>query len=217
MSKDFSFSIRDESKKIFFPHVRIKDKVKIIEILMEACRYLLHEEPTEREVGNLLVLKVEKMSRLFFIENNRYYSIGFPFNFHINDSERRIIYKDLLNIDSKLISDVISIIKDVRFESDNFLDFADTFAEIDDDYLGRIWILFKDLLMYEDGYLRIDYDPVEFQKAKNKNKEHTHPENHIDLFYSNGNTFKLGLMKRINKDFFVDLLNTKTDCTYLEH
>lgn len=215
--KGYACSIDENFKKLFFPHNRIKTKTQIIEILMESCRYILLNDSQTADCKNKLVLKVEKMSRLFFIDEKKYYSINFPFTFYCDDTSKSINYKGLLNVDSRLISDILAIIKDPRFNSENYFDFADSFEEIDDYYLGRIWVLLKDLLTYEDGYLRIDYDTELYLKAKEEGREHSHPENHIDIFYTNSNTFKVGLNKNVDHDFFIDLLNTKTDCFYLKH
>ena len=217
--KNFTFKIEEGSKKFFFPHCLIKSKVQIIEILMLSCRHILINEPVEETTpsSDQLILVIDKMSRLFFLDKNKYYSINFPFTFFSTGQTRTITYDGMLDIDSKLISDILSIIKDSRFNSENFFDFADTFAHLDDYYLGRIWALIKELLIYEDGYLRIDYDKEQYLVAKNNGREHTHPENHIDIFYTGSNTFKLGLLKNVDNDFFVNLLNLKTDCFYLKH
>ena len=71
--------------------------------------------------------------------------------------------------------------------------------------------------MFEDGYVRFDNDPEEYNRAKNEGREHTHPENHIDVFYNNGNTFKLGLKRKSTPDEFIDYFNSKTDCKYLKN
>lgn len=216
-NKMLIFNLRDESLISFFPKYRVKNKLQIIEILFEACRYILFEDLSIRKGDNMLILNVDKMSRLFFISKDKSYSINFPFFIYVNDKERSIMYKDLMKIDSRLISDVLSLIKDKRFESDDYLDFADTFVDIDDLYLGRIWVFLKDLLLFEDGYLRVDRDPIAHKKAKDEGKEHTHPENHIDIYYSSGITFKIGLKKIVSHNFLLDLLDTKTDCTYFNH
>lgn len=217
--KNFTFKIDENSNRFFFPHFLIKNKIQIIEILMLSCRHILNNKPLDILIpsDDHLALVIDKMSRLFFINKNKYYSINFPFTLYSLEQTIAITYDGMLDIDSKLISDILSIIKDPRFNSDNFLDFADTFADLDDYYLGRIWILIKELLIYEDGYLRIDYDQEQYLEAKRNGKEHTHPENHIDIFYTGGNTFKLGLLKNVDNNFFVNLLNVKTDCIYLKH
>ncbi|GAA4143857.1 hypothetical protein GCM10022216_26160 [Sphingobacterium kyonggiense] len=217
MEKKLSFKIRQESIEMFFPKFRIKNKLHIIKILFEACRYILFEDLTNKLEENMLILNVDKMSRLFFISDNKTYSIHFPFTINISPIERKIYYKNILPIDARLISDIISIIHEPKFYSEDYFDFAESFSDIDDIYLGKTWPLLKDLLIFEDGYLRLDRDLDTFLKAKAEGKEHMHPENHIDIFYTSGNTFKIGLTKNVKHKFFIDLLNVKTDCIYLKY
>lgn len=62
--------------------------------------------------------------------------------------------------------------------------------------------------MFECGYLRYDYD-VEYQNG------HIHPINHLDVNYSVGSTFKLGFQDIITIEDFIDILDLKTNCHYL--
>jgi hypothetical protein len=68
----------------------------------------------------------------------------------------------------------------------------------------------------EDGYIRYDMNEVGYKEAKEKGFEHRHPLNHLDVFYTSKATFKLGLKKAIINDEFIDYLNIKTDCKYLQ-
>ncbi|MCI5147779.1 MAG: hypothetical protein D3923_20140 [Candidatus Electrothrix sp. AR3] len=67
----------------------------------------------------------------------------------------------------------------------------------------------------EDGYIRYDIDPENYEKFKKRGEKHKHPENHYDVFYSNNLTFKIGLKSIITYSEFIDLLNVNTDCNYL--
>lgn len=85
------------------------------------------------------------------------------------------------------------------------------FAESVDDIAQfdlRIWALFRDLLISEEGYIRYDYD------EEHENGHH-HPINHFDVFFSNSSTFKLGLHSRTDIDAFIDLLDSNTECHYV--
>ncbi|WP_158799529.1 hypothetical protein [Pedobacter sp. L105] len=214
--KKVSYTLNESTLDIFFPHERIKTKVQILTILLEASRFLLYNKPDELVSESKLILQVKKMSRLFFVTNNKYYSINFPFTFIINDGSAIINYKNIIDLDSKTISDLLSILKDDRFNSLVCLDFAEPIYELESDYEDNLWVLLKDLLMLEDGYLRFDKDTEGYLNAKADGKEHTHPENHIDIFYSNNNTFKIGLEKTIVHDTFLDYLDNQTDCMFFK-
>ncbi len=60
----------------------------------------------------------------------------------------------------------------------------------------------------EDGYIRYDYD------LKNKNGK-KHPLYHLDINYSSGVTYKVGLRHAVSDSEFQDILDVKTDCAYL--
>ncbi|ACU04208.1 hypothetical protein [Pedobacter heparinus] len=214
--KKFAYALNESTLDLFFPHERIKTKVQILTILLEATRFLLYNEPDSLVSDSKLILHVKKMSRLFFITKNKYYSINFPFTFIIHDDITFINYRSIIDLDSKTISDLMSILKDDRFNSLVCLDFAEPVFELEPDYNDNLWILLKDLLMMEDGYLRFDKDTDGYLNAKADGKEHTHPENHIDIFYSNNNTFKVGLEKTIIHETFLDYIDSQTDCMYLK-
>ena len=44
MKTAFQLEINKASQKIFFPEERVKDKFKILEIILEACRYIIYNE-----------------------------------------------------------------------------------------------------------------------------------------------------------------------------
>jgi hypothetical protein len=68
------------------------------------------------------------------------------------------------------------------------------------------------MFLMEDGYLRYDYDPVNYIKHQ---KSDVHPLYHYDLFYTSNATFKVGLNSSVAEDDFVDLLNVKTTCKFI--
>ncbi|WP_264743295.1 hypothetical protein [Chryseobacterium oryctis] len=157
------------------------------------------------------------MSRLFFFNEKKYYSINFPFTYIIDNNKPSISYKNIVEINSKIISQLIEILNDTRFDSEYSLDFIEPISEIESEYENKLWFLLKELLMLEDGYVRFDNDKELYMKAKEENKEHTHPENHLDIFYTNGNTFKIGLESISRYDEFIDFFDLKTDCKYLKN
>ena len=60
----------------------------------------------------------------------------------------------------------------------------------------------------EDGYIRYDCDELH-QKAD------IHPLHHLDINYSSGITYKIGLRNSMKLDEFKDVLDTQTECAYL--
>lgn len=79
----------------------------------------------------------------------------------------------------------------------------------------NIWEFIKDILIYEDAYIRYDHDEENFNIYKEKGEEKKHPLHHLDIFYSTGSTFKLGLKDKINIEKFLYLLKVDEDSLFL--
>ena len=78
--KKYEFSINKSYLEVFFPHKRVKTKVDVLIILMETIKYMkLNPVVTNEDCVGKIVLYIDKMSRLFFFTENKYYSIVFPF------------------------------------------------------------------------------------------------------------------------------------------
>jgi len=148
------------------------------------------------------------MSRLFFITDWKYFSINFPFTL-INE---KIWFRNLLEIDSEVISKLKTVINCNEFNSNCSLNFIEPIFALEEEYNENFWILLKELFMMEDGYIRYDYDNETYQKFKENGEEKKHPLNHYDVFYSSNTTFKIGLNKSITEDDFIDFLNINTNC-----
>ncbi len=78
-----------------------------------------------------------------------------------------------------------------------------------DRVVKEVMRLYLELLILEDGYIRFEEDET---------REHPkiHPRFHFDIFYTNGATFKLGASNKTTLSSFIDLLNLKTECFYLQ-
>lgn len=215
--KKFEFLINKSSLNIFFPHYRIKTKAHIIEILMETLKYmLLNPEIKEENSFGKIVLIVDKMSRVFYFTKNKYYSISFPFFVEKFENEIKFGFKNIIEVESRLISQVLQIIKCDEFKEKCSLDFVAPICEFEENCDENFWIFLREILLMEDGYIRYDYDKDEYEKFKLKGKENKHPLNHYDIFYSSINSFKLGLKKEISHEDFINILNTNKDCKYIE-
>ena len=220
--KCFLYNLNKTDVDIFFPNELIKSKIQIIKILLEFVRgsLLYRETIEERDIKSPYVkLIIDKKSRIFFFSEKKYYTIHFPFSCSKQDDGSLEItyqgYRNIIPIKSEIISKVMEILNDEQFNSVSALDFIEPIDKMESE-IDYIWELLKGLLMFEDGYVRFDNDPEEYNRAKNEGREHTHPENHIDIFYNNGNTLKLGLKGKSTPDEFIDYFDSKKDCKYLE-
>lgn len=217
--KNWSFNIDAISKNLFFPKKRIKTKIQIINILLEASRYILSNPVVKNEDSKgEIKLVINKMSRLFFVSDKKSYSIVFPFKIYEENKEFILSFHNNLDIDSQLIAQTKSIINCNGFDDNCVLGFADNIYEIVNDETNQdLWFFVRELMLLEDGYIRYDNDPEGYAEAVKKGEPHKHPLDHYDLFYSNGATFKIGLEQDISAKQFIDLLNRQTDCKYLKN
>lgn len=211
MIKIFEIQIGDLFHKKVVKAIRRKEELIIL--LLESMKLLLIGNFLDiLEPKGKLILKVDKMSRLIFQIENKYFSFNFPFSIDLDENNSIIrIYDPLVGIDldSKLVSILISIfnqkINTNRCLDDIYYELAcgDNILNIDD-----IWNVIERLAMFECGYLRYDYDE-EYQNG------HLHPLNHLDINYSVGSTFKIGFEDKVTLEDFVDILDLKTNCHYL--
>jgi hypothetical protein len=216
--KKFEFDIDKSFLERFFPKERVKSKAQIIEILMEATRYMLLDPSVSQEkIAGKIILYIDKMSRLFFITEKKYFSIVFPFLAYDKDEDGRyrFSFQNDIDVDSQLISQVINIIHCDEFKEKCSLDFIAPICDYEENCDENFWIFLRELLLMEDGYIRYDYDEENYIKAVEKGEEHKHPLNHYDFFYSSNATFKIGLKNNLLHDDFIDLMNMYTDCNYL--
>lgn len=186
----------------------IRSKRDIIYLLMQSIKImLLPQVNTPGAVGEML-LHVAKMNRLVFAFEKKIFSINFPFSAYQKDGALSFRCNHHSKIDSKVTSEVLSVIGEIeKFESKEILHFADpisSFCEFDDDF----WSLFRELLMFEDGYIRYDHDEI-------RDNDALHPLHHFDVFYSSSSTFKLGSAKSVTAAHFVDVLDLSTNCHFV--
>lgn len=159
-----------------------------------------------------LILNVDKMSRLFFRDavGEKVFSIHFPFFTQAIseaiDSPLEFTAKNGEVLDERCTSDLISVFSSGHglFDEDEYFDAVSDGSS----HRKELKDILMDLLSYESGYIRFDQDPA--NEAGNR-----HPLNHIDVFYSQSTTFKLGLDKKPRFDEITDILDRNTDCYFL--
>ncbi len=211
--KKIEFFINKSSLDIFFPKYRIKTKIHIIEILMETLKYMLLNPEIEEDnrVGKIILI-VDKMSRVFYFNKNKYYSISFPFFVEKLGNDIKFGFKNIVEVDSRIINKILQIIKCDEFKEKCSLDFVVPICEFEENCDENFWIFLKEILLMEDGYIRYDYDEDGYNNAKSIGAEDRHPLNHYDIFYSSQNTFKIGLNNKINEDSFIDFIDINKKC-----
>lgn len=190
----------------FFSPVR--DKIDYIRLITLSARHLLLNIPDDGTATCRLRLLVDKMSRLFFYKDQKYFSVSFPLLVSVTDDGEinALTTYTGSKFDSKAISGVISVLNDPGFETDT--SFVNFFLNQDHSDMSDIHLL-EELYQSEPSYVRYDCDPTNVSG-------NIHPLHHLDVNYSQYGTFKLGLSAEIDNAYFENLQNIRTDCIFLK-
>ncbi|MGL4865318.1 MAG: hypothetical protein ACRC4T_19655 [Cetobacterium sp.] len=198
--------------KIFKPIRNKEDIVKLILYTIEVISNQKDFKPTKED--SKLYIYIDDMHRVIYESSKKYFSINLPlkivknqednFEFYLNNTDKKI-ESFLLScvtwlLERNILKNTIVDIFDIYTE-----DLTNTYTE---DIFNESWIFIQELLLSECGYLRFDHDPDHAD-------EKYHPKNHIDFYYSNSTTFKLGLKSHICNETFLKILNNKEERMYI--
>ncbi len=204
--KTFTVPIADIHSSLFF--FAIRKKRDVISLLMNTIKYVRSDVKINGSITNRIHFIVDDMNRIFFESPNKIFSIRSPFNIREENGELIFYTNSINNIDHKVTSEVLSFILDERFESTSSYQFLESFEDNIPNG-DELWSLIKELLIFEDGYIRFDHDP------ENENGRQ-HPLNHLDICYSRASTFKIGTHKRPCINYLKGILDNKVNAEYLE-
>lgn len=205
--KKYEFFLGEREVNEYFSPIRQKEDV--IKLLMYAIKTMLLPPIDSSSAKGKMLLLVSKTSRLYFFTDSKYFSIAFPiFVKEENGGTLRFSSHYIEDVDSKITSDILGLMTcEKALASECVLDFLEPLWESPEDFHRYLWTFLKELLLFEDAYIRYDYD-IEHENGR------IHPLHHLDVFYSSG-TFKIGLENYIDDDFFINIMNLETDCLYL--
>lgn len=193
----------------------IRKKRDIVQFILNVVSVVLIKQ--ESEVQRTLWIKKEKMNRVFCFLSDKYFSTVFPFEIETRAEENYRVYDPNSNteIDNRKIALMERMLDLIDFEGKTVEDIIEE-AYLDvavegytGDEVDQCFGLVLRLLTMELGYIRYDYDPKNF-------KGRIHPLHHMDINYSSVGTYKLGLTRKIQMEEFVDMLDVKTECRYIQ-
>lgn len=156
--------------------------------------------------------------RMFYLSENKIFTICSPFRIS-TVGDKVIITHNLIGEISNM---EVSLLKRIFNEENIFMmkDAMNSYCLLEDiiseDFSNSnllpniIWELLVNLLNYESGYVRYDYDP------ENKKPEKIHPLHHLDISYNNYSTYKFGLHSRISIEDFIDIFDATTEQFYMK-
>lgn len=207
-----------------FTNKVIRQKKDIINLLLECCKCLImykakiHDKKVSDSScfnnGDIsIVIFIDKMSRLFFCTENKIQSFRFPFDLNLEKSDSEMLSYNGHSVTLESIFIMTSIFKEQIDNIDTIMDrlFNNEVycanSQNDRDYLNK---MLYNLIIFEDGYLRFDFND------KANEREIYHPLHHIDLFYSNATTFKIGLFDMLKISECINVLDINTECYYIQ-
>lgn len=210
MPKQFDLDIDEYQAAAYMSAIRSKRDVVLL--WMETIKNFLVAQPAEGSVMKArLTIYVDKMSRLFCTLDGgrKIFSVGFPFSMILADGHLRFFSREGVEVDSRVSSCIISLVDSGEILSaQDFSKFIDPIVEFSD-YDPQIWVLMRELMIAEDGYIRYDWDEARCDG-------HRHPLHHLDIHYSSASTFKVGISQQINQPLLTSILDATTDCYYLK-
>ncbi|RJF32072.1 hypothetical protein D4741_20080 [Pseudoalteromonas gelatinilytica] len=193
-----------------------REKKDIIKALLASIALLTYGNTTDRPSKDYLVLRIDKMKRLFIVESNRITSFNFPFGIEERQQENSLFVYDPITdlaLEGVNLAILRSIFVDLMEDESSYslIDLDSDIEKIMDSFdkhheKDRLWSVMKHLIECETGYLRFDYDPEREDGL-------LHPLNHLDINYSNEVTYKLGLNSRKSVDELIDILDINTNCS----
>lgn len=202
----------------------IRERYDIIRIIVEACEYVVDNQYKEVLNINEIVpqtkafIFIDKMTRLFIVEDKQIFSVVFPFN--VNLIESKVTFHHF-EINHSVLAAINSIVHE-SMELYNIESLIDCIwentkeMELTTEEKQIVDQIIYHLMSYEMGYIRYDVDPINAQKYNERGKPNIHPENHFDINYTSSATYKVGLKSAITMQDFVDFLNINTDCWFVK-
>ncbi len=214
MAKEFSYTM--SHMILNSAETPLRNRESAVLLLLNTLRMIEASSYITSSLTEKVIIYTDKMNRIFYVLNDKIFSMQFPF--HIEKREGKNIYSCSYAVigQSELsfligVFNILATKKPSSFEEiyENFLSMTDNGVSLAEE---TAWNLTHYLLSYDLGYLRYDYD----EKNNKQHNANLHPLNHLDVFLDSGATFKIGLKKRISYSEFCNILDTTTDCLYLQ-
>ncbi|PAE94836.1 hypothetical protein [Shouchella clausii] len=196
----------------------IRTKRHVIMLMLEAIPLLTNGDVLERPSNNYIILRVDKMKRLFFVIENKIFSFNFPFNVEVHEEKNNpIIYDSITDLELNALNLTVlkSAFEETFYGNENqgILDLDSELMQVIESFgtkpnKDQVWQILKTLQIFESGYLRYDYDKV-------RENGKLHPLNHIDINYTSDGTFKIGIKDILDCNTLIDILDVNTDSYFI--
>lgn len=222
--KNYEYEIDDYLYGIVIRAIR--NKKDLLKLLSHTIKYIIEQELT-KEAGNSvalngrkkLVVRINKMSRLFYCLEDKIISFHLPFMLSVSaKGDFAITYRGKMRIDSYLSSILIAVFDDEQLFDGSIVEIYEKIDnilhnnyEVENFDTDMFWELVTYLMIYEPGYIRFDDDP-----NPQRMDAVMHPRYHLDINYESTATYKIGLGERINIDTLIALLDITEKCMFIK-
>lgn len=160
-----------------------------------------------------IYIYIDKMQRIFFYTKDKVQSFSLPFSVKCKEDSELEFSIDGRDIEVGTMNFLLGIFKKEFYTLAELIDTInddESYQDFDEDTKKLVDNLALQLLLFEDGYLRFDYNDIERQNGAK------HPINHIDFYYSDGNTFKIGISKVYQLEEHIKILDINQDCVFIQ-
>lgn len=165
----------------------IRDKRDTILLLLETMKLVNHRENNLFNKKGKIMICIDKMSRIFYWTDDKIFSFYFPFSLEKTGDGNYRIYDSLTDfeITNQMLSLLISIFEKNKNQEESLENTVDHIIDSANDYDA----------VHENGKM--------------------HPLYHLDVNYSSGASYKIGLYHELQIEEFKEILDITTDCLYL--
>lgn len=186
----------------------IRNSYDYYKLLFKSVQLILASTPATRPSNNVIVVYIDKISRLIYRTKTRLFSINFPFTM-IENGDSFDICLHSVKIDSYTCSLFIGLLESAPADMEDLLNRIYD-EDISTDKRKELLEILSALNETDSGYVRFDCD-IEHEKGKK------HPKFHFDIFFDTNINIKIGLMENLSLSQFTDIMDLSANCWYLKN
>lgn len=152
----------------------IRDQYGIIQIIVAICEYIIDNQYKkllnidEINSKTTAFIFIDKMARLFVIEDAQMFSVTFPFNINSNDS--KVTFRHF-EINHAILATINSIVHEPikLYNVESLIEYIwdnTKKMELTTEEERMVDQIIYHLMSYEIGYIRYDVDPIKCSKIR---------------------------------------------------
>lgn len=207
--------MNEDIKEIAFPSRLLKGRHELIEICLRTCRYLNSIQPISVKKPSIdcIALIVNKMSRIFYFTDKKYFSIALPIHIEVDDNSNLIFKFADRHISPEHWTWLLALHVNGKEIMENDINYLDFLIDCEDGNFD-FYSLYETFWEADYGYIRYDVDVKAYNESVKNGKPHHHPLHHFDIHLPQYSTFKTGLTQSLTPVEFINYLDNGEDRWY---